>query len=147
MVVLTAWPMMLHAAVQKPPAELLTLVAKARLAGAVAASCRAEFQSGRSGAFAAALTRAAGGRYVALHEDGRSAELASFKGKPDLSCYSRAEAEKLDRSIRQSETIQGQITPRWNSTVVCGFIDDTTAECWQYSPTSRMFVRVGGWTT
>ena len=142
-----AWPMIAHAAVQNTPAELVTLMAKARLDGTVTAWCRAEFRSGRRGAFAVAVTRAGGGRYVALGEDGRATELTPFSGKPDLSCYSRAEAEKLDRSIRQSETIHGQITPRWNTTVVCGFIDDTTAQCWQWSPTDRVFVRVGRWTT
>jgi hypothetical protein len=142
-----AWPMIPLTAVQKTPAELVALVAKARLDGTVTAWCRAEFRSGRPGAFAVAVTRAPGGRYIALQEDGRATELASFSRKPDLSCYSRAEAEKLDRSIRQSETIHGQITPRWNTTVVCGFVDDTTAECWQYSPTDRLFVRVGRWTT
>ena len=135
------------AAVQTTPAELVALVTKARLAGTVTAWCRAEFRSGRTGAFAIAVTRAVGGRYLALDADGRATALGSFTSKPDLSCYSRAEAEKLDRSIRQSETIHGQITPRWNTTVVCGFIDDKTAECWQSSPTDRAFVKVGRWTT
>jgi hypothetical protein len=37
--------------------------------------------------------------------------------------------------------------PRFNTTVVCGFLEDTVAECWQYSPDDRAFVKVGGWTT
>jgi hypothetical protein len=113
----------------------------------VTAWCRAEFQPGHPDAFALAVASVAGGRYVALDADGNVTELASFTRSADLSCYSRAEAEHLDVTIRQSDTIHGRITPRWNTTVVCGFIDDTSAECWQYSPGERAFVRVGQWIT
>ena len=129
------------------PAELEALVARTRLEGAVAAWCRGEFQSGQQGTHAVAVEAGAGGRYLALDRDGRTTTLAPFTGRADLSCYTRAEAEQLDRSIRQSETIHGQIAPRWNTTVVCGFTDDTTAQCWQYSPADRAFVTVGEWTT
>ena len=136
------------AGAQEMPRELAALAAKAPLNGPVAAWCRAEFQSGQSGAFAVAVTSAAGGgRYVALDSDGRVTELGPFQRGADLSCYSRAQAEALDVSIRESDTIHGSITPRWNSTVVCGFIDDTSARCWQYSPADRAFVRVGQWVT
>jgi hypothetical protein len=87
------------------------------------------------------------GRYLAFDDDGRATALSEFTGRADLSCYTRAEAEKLDRSIRQSETIRGQIAPRWDTSVVCAFTDNTTAHCWQYSPLDRGFVTVGGWTT
>ena len=129
------------------PEDLEGLVARAKLEGAVAAWCRAEFQSGQRGSYAVAAGVGAGGRYLALDADGRATTLAAFKGRADLSCYTRTEAEQLDRSIRQSETIHGQVTPRWNTTVVCGFTDDTTAQCWQYSPTDRAFTTVGQWTT
>ena len=130
------------------PSELAALAAKAGLDGSVAAWCRAEFRSGHPGAFAVALTPATGGgRYVVLDSDGRMTELGSFKRRADLTCYSRAEAEKLDVSIRQSDTIHGRITPRWETTVVCGFLDDTSARCWQYSPAERTFVKVGEWIT
>jgi hypothetical protein len=122
------------------------LAAKARLAPIVT-WCRAEFQSGQSGSFAVAVRADGAGRYVALDAGGRPTALSEFKGRADLSCYTRAEAEKLEQSIRQSETIHGQIAPRWNTTVVCGFTDETTAHCWQYSPADRTFVTVGGWTT
>ncbi|NOT25160.1 MAG: hypothetical protein HOP16_03560 [Acidobacteria bacterium] len=84
---------------------------------------------------------------MALDADGRVTALGSFTLVADLSCYSRAEAEKLGASIRQSDTIQGQITPRWATTVVCGFLDDTAAACWQYSPADGTFVKVGQWVT
>ena len=73
--------------------------------------------------------------------------LASFTGSAALSCYSRAEAEKLDVTIGRSEAIHGHITPRWRTTVVCAFVDNTTSVCWQYSPADRVFVKVGEWVT
>jgi hypothetical protein len=135
------------AGAQEMPSELTALAAKAQLKGPVAAWCRAEFRSGHPGAFAVAVTSADGGRYVALDSDGRMTELGSFARSADLACYSRAEARKLDISIKQSDTIHGQITPQWSTTVVCGFIDDTTAVCWQYSPGNRAFLKVGQWVT
>jgi hypothetical protein len=129
------------------PAELTALMAKARLDGSAAAWCRAGFRDGQLNAFALAVTAGTGGRYVALDSDGKASELAKFSGRPDLSCYSRAQAGDLNRSLKQSETIHGQITPRFNTTVVCAFTEDTTARCWQYSPTDSAFVEVGTWTT
>jgi hypothetical protein len=73
--------------------------------------------------------------------------LGSFSGQSDLSCYTRARAEALDVSIRESETIRGHLTPRWDTTVVCGFVEETLAACWQYSPADRAFVKVGQWET
>ena len=136
------------AAAQEIPSGLTELIRGARLNEPVAAWCRAEFRSGHPGAFAVALTSApGGGRYVALDSDGGVIELGRFKRTADLSCYSRAEAEKLDGTIRKSETVHGRIKPRWNTTVVCGFVDDTTAVCWQYSPADRAFAKVGEWIT
>ena len=129
------------------PAELTALMAKARLGGSAAAWCRAGFRDGQLNAFALAVTTGTGGRYVALDADGRASELATFSGRPDLSCYSRAQAEDLNRSLKQSETIHGHITPRFSTTVVCAFTEETTARCWQYSPADSAFVEVGTWTT
>ena len=129
------------------PGELTALIAKARLEGSATGWCRAGFRDGPSNAFAVAITAGIGGRYVALDADGRLSELARFSGRPDLSCYTRAQAEDLNRSIKRSETIEGQVAPRFSTTVVCAFTDDTTARCWQYSPTDSAFVEVGGWTT
>jgi hypothetical protein len=136
------------AAAQEMPSKLAALVARARLNGPVTTWCRAEFRSGHPDAFAVAVTSAdGGGRYVALDSDGSVTELGTFKRSADLSCYSRARAEKLDVTIRQSDTIHGHITPRWNTTVVCGFCEDTAATCWQYSPADRAFVQIGQWVT
>ena len=92
-------------------------------------------------------SEAGNGRYLVLETDATVAELASFTRGAELSCYSRAEAEKLNVTIGQSDTIHGQITPRWSTTVVCGFVDGTMAVCWQHSPGERVFVEVGHWVT
>ena len=136
------------AAAQPPPAELSALAAKARLDGPVAAWCRGEFRSKHPRAFAVAITSAAGGgRYAVLESDATVTELGSFARSADLSCYTRAGARKLNEDIASSETIHGRVVPRWNTTVVCAFVDDVTSVCWQYSPTDRAFVKVGGWVT
>jgi hypothetical protein len=133
---------------QRAPPELSALAAKVQLDRPVVAWCRGEFRSARPGAFAAAVTSAAGGgRYVVLEADAPVMELASFTGTADLSCYSRAEADRLNVTISRSTTIHGQIAPRWNTTVVCGFVENTSAVCWQYSPADRAFVKVGEWVT
>ena len=135
-------------AAQPAPSELAALAAKARLGRPVAAWCRGEFQSGRPGAFAVAVASAAGaGQYLVLETDATVVELGWFTRGADLSCYSRAEAEQLNVTIGRSDTIHGQITPRWSTTVVCGFVDGTTAVCWQYSPVEGVFEEVGHWVT
>jgi hypothetical protein len=134
--------------VQNVPPDLQSLAAKARVEGTLTAWCRAEFIPRRAGAFAAAVSGGAeGGRYVALEPDGRLSVLAAFQGDADLTCYSPDEARRLDSTIRRSETMQGAVRPRWNTTVVCGFVDNTSALCWQYSTALRRFVEVGRWTT
>ena len=74
-------------------------------------------------------------------------ELASFSGAADLACYSLVEAKRLNESIVGSKTIHGGISPTLNTTVVCGFVDNTSAVCWQYSPAQSAFVKVGEWVT
>lgn len=135
-------------AVQNAPPALEALAVKAGLEGTLTAWCRAEFVPRTTGAFAVAVSAgAAGGRYVAIEPDGRSSVLAPFRGTAELTCYTRADARRLDSTIRQSETIEGAVKPRWNTTVVCGFVDETSAICWQYSTVLRRFVQVGRWTT
>jgi hypothetical protein len=130
------------------PAELSALAAKARLAGPIASWCRGDLPPGRNGGYAVAIREGSGGgRYLVLQPDATFIELAAFTAGPDLSCYSPADARKLSASIDQSETIHGAIAPRWRTTVVCGFVDNTTAVCWQYSPQERRFVKVGRWVT
>ena len=139
-----------RAAGQPVPADLAALAAKAHSNGTIAAWCRGEFRPGRPRGFAAAVAAAGsggGGRYVVFEADGRVDDLAAFGSAAGLSCYTRAEASSLDDTIRSSDTIHGHVAPRWNTTVVCGFIDDTNALCWQYSPAERAFVKIGEWVT
>jgi hypothetical protein len=146
--VLVALAIASRSAAQAPPSQLTDLVAKARLNRAVAAWCRGEFRGGHTGAFAVAVSPTAdSGRYLILEADATVTELAAFADGADLSCYSPAEAEKLSTSLRASETVHGQIAPRFSTSIVCGFVAKTEAICWQYSPTDRAFVRVGGWVT
>jgi hypothetical protein len=104
--------------------------------------CQEQFRPGRR-----EWVVAANGRYLVIHREGAVVELAAFTGDPDLSCYSRADALDLNRSIQGSETLSGRIVLPFRTSVVCGFVDPTTAKCWQYSPPARAYVDVGGWTT
>ena len=132
---------------QPVPPELSALIGKARLALPVAGWCRGEFRAGHAGGYAVAVPSAAGGRYLVVGLDATVVELVSYTGRPDLSCYTPAEARKLHLTIGQSDTIHGAISPRWGTTVVCAFVDDTTSICWQYSPADHGFIKVGGWVT
>jgi len=136
------------AAVQPVPAELAALAKKARVDAPVARWCRGEFRNAGSNEFAVAVTApTGGGRYLVLQSDATVVELAPFARAADLSCYTRTEVQKLTESIVRSDGIHGEITPRWSTMVICAFVDDTTCVCWQYSPTDRVFVKVGGWLT
>jgi len=99
------------------------------------------------GVLTALAMAAAGGRYLVLDGGGAVVELAAFTGAPDLPCYSRAKALALHRDIQRSETLSGTIAPRFATAVICGFIEPTTATCWQYSPADRAYVEIGGWRT
>ena len=130
------------------PPELVELTTKARLNGTIVSYCAAEFAPGQGRAYAVAAISPDGvGRYVALHADGVMQEIIPFSGGGEVSCYTRADAVKLNATIQKSQTIHGSIEPRFDTTVVCVFVDDTTATCWQYSPAVRDFVKVGQWTT
>jgi hypothetical protein len=133
---------------QTVPSELSRLVAKARVDLPIVGWCRGKHALGKAGPYAVAVGfPGGGGRYLVLKRDATAVELAIFQDTASLSCYTPAEAKKLAVSISESETIDGRIVLRWSTTVVCGFVDHTTAVCWQYSPVDSKFVRVGGWTT
>ncbi|HET9012515.1 MAG TPA: hypothetical protein VFN38_11910 [Gemmatimonadaceae bacterium] len=126
---------------QVPPAAQQVATA-AGITAPVIAACQGQFRPGQRG-----WAVAANGRYIVIDGLGAAVELAAFTGKPDLSCYSRAEALELDRSIQRSDTLSGRIAPRVDTAVICAFVEATAARCWQYSPAERVFVDVGGWTT
>ncbi|HSL20135.1 MAG TPA: hypothetical protein VK886_01275 [Vicinamibacterales bacterium] len=136
------------AAIQSMPSELSALVAAASLQGRVVAWCGGEFRVGRPGSYALAVESASGGgRYLVIESNAALAELAPYSDEPEVSCYSPAVARKLDATIAVSETIEGGIRPIWKTTVICAFVENTRAVCWQYSPARRTFVKVGGWIT
>ena len=94
------------------------------------------------------MTAAEGsGRYLVLESGATSIQLAVFAGSPEIACYTPAAARALDLEIKSSSTIDGQITAPWTTAVVCAFLENTRARCWQYSPVARAFVKVGEWTT
>ena len=126
---------------QAPP-DVRQWANQAGVTGPLLAWCQEQFRPGRRG-----WAVASNGRYLVVDGVGTVVELAAFTGDPDLSCYSRADALELNRSIQRSETLSGRIAPPFGTAVVCGFIDPTTAKCWQYSPSARAYVDVGGWTT
>jgi hypothetical protein len=131
-----------------PPRDLAAMFAKARVEGTLASWCRGQFRAGRPSAYAAALTLpTGGGRYLVLDGEAAVVELASFKSAPDLACYTPAEARKLHEAIQTTETVSGRIAPRFTTTVVCAFVEETNAVCWQYSPAARAFIKVGEWQT
>ena len=145
---LAMWAAAMLSAQANPPADLPEMIAGARVDGRLVAWCRGQFQDRRAHGYAVAVSLAAGGgRYLAVDRAGVVGDLAPFKGAADLACYTPAEARKLDASIRSSETISGRIAPLFATTVVCGFVNETSAQCFQYSMKARAFVKVGEWQT
>jgi hypothetical protein len=131
----------LVAAAQAPP-DVRQWANQAGVTAPLLAWCQEQFRPGRRG-----WAVAANGRYLVIDGVGKAVELAAFTGTPDLSCYSRAGALDLNQSIQRSETLSGRIVLPFGTSIVCGFIDPTTAKCWQYSPPARAYVDVGGWST
>lgn len=130
------------------PPELVALAAKAQITAPIQAWCPLETEARRAAGYALAVpSLAGGGRYLALGLDAHSSELAAFSGAADLACNTPAAARELDRAIAASATVQGRIQPMGSATVVCGFVAQTSAVCWQYSVRLRTFAQVGHWTT
>jgi hypothetical protein len=140
--------LVLRLAAQQADAALAPILERAGVHGRVNASCRGGFRPGQGSDFAIAVSDTVdGGRYLVVQDDGRVHELTEYSGKPDLSCYSVTEADRLNASIAKSNTLNGRVVAEWDGTVVCGFIEPTIAVCWQFAQEQRRFVRIGGWTT
>ncbi len=135
-------------AAQLQSPEMRQLADRAGFGPQVARWCPIDPGAGRARAYAVAVKQAAGGgRYLVLDPDGTVTPLAAYSGDVDLSCYPRERADELTAAIRESGTIQGQLAPRWNATVICAFVESTQAVCWQYDPDGRRYVEVGRWQT
>lgn len=130
------------ALVAQAPANVRQRAEAAGITAPIAAWCQGQFRPGQRG-----YAVAAGDRYLVIDGNGAAVELAMFTGKPDLSCYTRTQARDLHRDLQRSDTLDGGIRPRFATSIVCGFVEATTATCWQYSPAERTYVEVGGWTT
>jgi hypothetical protein len=124
------------------PARVRQAAAEVGVTDPIVGWCQGQLRPGRPG-----IVVAAGGRYLAIDGSGQAVLLAAFTDKPELSCHSRAQARDLHRDIQRSETLSGRVAPRFDTTTICGFVDATTATCWQFSPAERVYVEVGGWTT
>lgn len=135
----------IRAQLQSP--EMRALADKAGFGPAVVRWCPVDTQVGRRLYAVAVKSPAGGGRYLVLDPDGTVTPLLAYSGDVDLSCYPRERAEELSTAIKTSDTIDGQLQPRWNGTVVCAFIENTQAVCWQFDPAARRFVEVGRWRT
>jgi hypothetical protein len=148
---MTRWAMAVVVAVLQPgdapPAAVTALAARAGVTAPLVRWCAVRAPDRAAGAFAVAAGSAAGGRYLVLGAVSPAQELATYDGAPDLSCYTRAQADRLARALRDSDTLHGALVPRWPTTVVCGFVHETEAACWQFDPERRKFVQVGQWTT
>lgn len=129
------------ALVAQAPANVRQRAEAAGITAPIAAWCQGQFRPGQRG-----YAVAAGDRYLVIDGNGAAVELAMFTGKPDLSCYTRTQARDLHRDLQRSDTLDGGIRPRFATSIVCGFVEATTATCWQYSPAERTYVEVGGWT-
>lgn len=138
----------LSAVAHPAPADLSDLALSARLDLPVAGWCRGELQAGHPRAYAIAVTApSGGGRYLILGSDRTVSELAPFAGRPEITCYTPAAAGALNLEIAESSTVDGQVTVPRTTSIVCAFVENTRATCWQYSPVASEFVKVGEWTT
>jgi hypothetical protein len=138
----------LQQAAEPTPPELSALLSKAKIDLPLVSWCRGEFRAKGPAAYAVAVgSPDRDGRYLVLESDGTVVELESYADGGDLSCYTAEKAEEIDRVIAISETIHGKIAPAFRTMVVCGFVENTRAVCWQYSPEKRTFVQVGSWIT
>jgi hypothetical protein len=119
------------------PGNVRQLAEAAGITAPIVAWCQGQFRPGQRG-----YAVAAGGRYVAIDGNGAAVELAMFTGKPDLSCYTRTQARDLHRDLQRSDTLDGEIRPRFATSVICGFVDAITATCAVLA--GRPHVRRGG---
>lgn len=94
------------------------------------------------------------GEYVVLFED-VSTRIAKFslaptwqESLPDVKCFSYMGAKRLDSTIKNSESISGQINPLNHFDVACvaPYHSHNAYTCYSYSIKNRSFLGVGGWT-
>ena len=87
------------------------------------------------------------GTYFVYTAGGKIIRLSDFKGGLDLQCLTPARAEQLNNSIQENEIVHGHIRTDLKKDIICGFIDNTTSQCWAYDEEKNDFFEVGAWAT
>ena len=137
-----------HAHADSFPAHLESSLAIAYPGKSVVTWCQVPTAAGLPSGVAAAVESAPmAGHYVAIQPDGKLFQLAPYSGKPEVSCHTPASARALSRLVGGTPTVAGAVAPKGKGMVVCGFIEPTVAQCWQYSVSRRMYFSIGGWAT
>jgi hypothetical protein len=130
------------------PPELIALAAKAKVSEPIAAWCKGAIFAGKPLAYAVGIKESNNrGRYLAIDANAQVTTLATFSGEASVDCHTPAEARDLGKSISEHEAIHGGIKPQYRTAVICAFVEDAEAICWQYSPKANAFVKVGRWMT
>lgn len=128
--------------------RLVNLLMKIGLRDKAGAWCGGELQPGRTDVYAIDVHEEHGeGKYLVVADGMQPVLLAAFSGQAALGCLSPTQAREQDEVVRNTEGIGGSLTPIGNTTVVCGFVDESSVRCWQFSPDTHTFVEVGGWVT
>ncbi|MDA0266647.1 MAG: hypothetical protein O2890_07445 [Cyanobacteria bacterium] len=131
------------------PHDLAALVRKAKIEHGITDWCRGDFGLSHVSAYAISTTHTSAdrGQYFILGIDSAPIVLAAFTHGSQLRCDTPAAASARGAAIAASPIIHGYIAPRWDTTVICGWVTATRALCWQYSPSDRQFIIVGEWIT
>ena len=130
-----------------PPdaAALTSALAKAGVRETPLSSCRGEIRAGHPDEWVIATGTATGGRYLLVQDDGRTLQVETYEGAPELRCLGIRQADALTAEIARSTTMNGRITAEWDGLVVCGAITPVITACWQHAVERKGFASVGGW--
>jgi len=67
---------------------------------------------------------------------------------PDVKCFSEMGAKRLNATLKNTESISGQITSNNHFDVACvaPYDSHNAYSCYTYSPKHRRFLGIGGWS-
>jgi hypothetical protein len=63
----------------------------------------------------------------------------------EVQCLSAMEVRRRNRAFSKMEAVEGSITSTTAFDTICFFTEPTQAACYEYDPTKKQFVVVGGW--
>jgi hypothetical protein len=111
--------------------------------------CEGSFTKKGATEYAIGATRSEtdGGAYFAYTADGQIIKLSDFRGGLDLQCLTPTRAKALNKSIEENDIVHGRIRADLKKDIICGFINNTTSQCWAYDEETKDFFEVGSWTT